>query len=47
MLDSIKLELSSNYLLNKLAKYIKQNNRFECLGDIINKFTLLRYNDKN
>ena len=47
MLDSIKLKSSSNHLLNKLAQSVEQNNRPECLGDIISRLAWLRYNDRN
>ena len=47
ILDSIKLKSSSTYLLNKLTKCVKQNNRPKCLESIINKFTWLEYNDRN
>ena len=38
MLDSIKLELPTNYLLNELAKCVKQNNRPKSLGNVMSKF---------
>ena len=47
MLDSIKLVLPSNHLLNKLAKHIKQNNRSKSLKDIISRFIWLEYNNRN
>ena len=47
VLDSIQLELSSNYLLNEFTKYVKENNRFGGLGNIISGFTWLEYNDRN
>jgi len=37
VLDSIKLKLPCNHLLNKLAKHVKENNRLEGLGGIISK----------
>ena len=36
VLNSIKLELPSNYLLDKFTKHVKENNRPKNLGDIIN-----------
>ena len=47
ILDSIKLKLSSNHLLNKLAQSVEQNNRPECLGGIISKLAWFGYNDRN
>ena len=47
MLDSIKLKSSGNYLFNKLAKCVEQNNRPECLGGIISRLAWLGYNDRN
>ena len=38
ILDNIKLELPSNYLLNELIKYVKENNRSKGLKSIISKF---------
>ena len=39
ILDSIKLELPSNNLLNEFTKCIKENNRPKGLENIINIFT--------
>ena len=39
VLDSIILELSNNHFLNELVKHVKQDNRPECFGDIISRFT--------
>jgi len=47
VLDSIKLESPSNYLLNELAKYIKYDNKSESLMNIISRFTQLRYDNRN
>jgi len=47
ILDSIKLKSSSNHLLNKLAKYVEQNNRPKGLGGIISRLAWLGYNDRN
>ena len=47
ILDSIKLKLSSNHLLNKLAQCVKQNNRPKDLGDIISWLAWLGYNNRN
>ena len=47
ILDSIKLKLSSNYLLNKFAQSVEQNNRPKGLGGIISKLAWLGYSDRN
>jgi len=44
VIDIIKLELPSNYLLNELDQHDKQKNRPKYLGDIISRFILLGYN---
>jgi len=47
ILDSIKLESSSNYLLNKLAQSVEQNNRPKGLRGIVSRLAWLGYNDRN
>jgi len=47
MLDSIKLESSSNHLLNELAKGVEQNNGLKGLRSVIGWFARLGNNDKN
>jgi len=44
ILDSIKLKLSGNHLLNKLAQSVEQNNRLKGLGGIISRLAWLGYN---
>ena len=47
MLDSIKLESPSNYLLNELAEGVEQDNGSKGLRSIIGQFTRLRNNNKD
>jgi len=47
MLDSIKLELPSNHLLNELAKGIEQDNQSKGLGSVVGWFARLRDNDRD
>jgi len=47
VLDSIKLELPSNYLLNELAKGVEQDNGSKGLGSVIGWFARLGNNDKD
>jgi len=47
VLDSIKLELPSNHLLNELAKGVEQNNRLKGLRSVIGWFARLRNNDRD
>ena len=47
ILDSIKLKSSSNYLFNKLAQCVEQNNRPKGLGGIISRLAWLGYNNRN
>ena len=47
MLDSIKLELPGNHLLNKLAKGVKQDNGSKGLGSVVGWFARLRDNDRD
>jgi len=47
VLNNIKLKPPSNYHLNELTKYVKQNNRPKCLKSIMSRFTWLGYNDRN
>jgi len=47
VLDSIKLESPSNYLLNELAKGVEQNNRLKSLGSVVGWFARLRDNDRD
>jgi len=47
VLDSIKLELPSNYLLNELAKGVEQDNGLKGLRSIIGWFARLRNNDRD
>jgi len=47
MLNSIKLELPSNYLLNELAKGVEQDNRSKGLRSIVGWFARLRDNDRD
>jgi len=47
VLDSIKLELPSNHLLNELAKGVEQNNGLKGLGSVVGWFARLRDNDRD
>jgi len=47
VLDSIKLELPSNHLLNELAKGVEQNNGLKGLGSVVGWFVRLRNNNKD
>ena len=47
VLDSIKLESPSNYLFNKLAKGVEQNNRLKGLRSSIGWFVRLGNNDRD
>ena len=47
VLDSIKLELPSNHLLNELAKGIEQDNGPKGLGSVMGWFARLRNNDRD
>jgi len=41
VLDSVKLELPGNHLLNELAKGVEQNNRSKGLGSVVGWFARL------
>jgi len=47
VLDSIKLESPSNYLLNELAKGVEQDNGSKGLGSVVGWFARLRDNDRD
>jgi len=47
VLDSIKLELPSNHLLNELAKGVEQDNGSKGLGSVVGWFARLRDNDRD
>ena len=47
VLDSIKLELPGNHLLNELAKGVEQDNRLKGLGSVIGWFARLKNNDRD
>jgi len=47
ILDSIKLELPSNHLLNELAKHVKKHNGPKGLGDVVGQFAWLRNDDRD
>jgi len=47
LLDSIKLELPGNHLLNELAKGVKQDNGSKGLGSVVGWFARLRNNDRD
>jgi len=47
VLDSIKLESPSNYLLNELAKGVEQDNGLKGLRSVIGQFVRLGNNDRD
>jgi len=47
VLDSIKLELPGNHLLNELAKGVEQDNGSKGLGSIVSWFARLRDDDRD
>ena len=47
VLDSIKLELPGNHLLNELAKGVEQDNRSKGLRSVVGWFARLRDNDRD
>jgi len=47
VLDSIKLELPGNHLLNELAKGVEQDNRSKGLRSVIGWFARLRNNNRD
>jgi len=47
ILDSIKLELPGNHLLNELAKGVEQDNGLKGLGSVVGWFARLRNNDRD